>query len=240
MQYSHGSCRWQSPLFVGDCGAAVLGGLSAAAADEGEGEGGGEGVAGRESDVNRAREALQRTAEQALDRLASTPAHPPQLPSLLHSHSFLPPPLGPSLSATIASTLRAGRDRSSSSHHSPSALTCTWTLATIMAHYFPDHFGQQTTGGVTTYARDPASDAAIHDYHRDVRHLRSDPNASGQDDDEQESDADRAKGVKTALLSIDRRDEKMRWLLGGTSHLAPELSSAPRRRSRSRPRCVRP
>jgi len=69
--------------------------------------------------------------------------------------------------------------------------------------------------GVITYARDPASDAGLQSYHDRIHHLRF---WTGDDDEPTtpiDLEADRAEGIRAATLSIAKRDDKMRWLLGG-------------------------
>jgi hypothetical protein len=152
-----------------------------------------------------------------------------QLASLPDSSHLLPPPLGPTLLATIASTLASSRQKQPA--RQPPKLTFRWTLSTILNHYFPHKFGQQMEDGVITYARDPASDAALQSYHERISHMRF---SSGEDDEPTtplDFEADRAEGIRAATLSIAKRDEKMRWLLGGKFNL--ELQRAARRLSPS-------
>ena len=200
---------WPSPLAVGP-----LAGAS------GEGMIGGAGC----TDLATARTAVsdwaagaqawfRATAPQTEGSASTLPTH--QLVSIPDSCHLLPPPLGPSLLATIASTLASSRQKRPA--RQPPTLTFRWTLSTILNHYFPHKFGQQMEDGVITYARDPASDAALQSYHERISHLRF---SSGEDDEPAtplDFEADRAEGIRVATLSIAKREEKMRWLLGGES-----------------------
>lgn len=163
---------------------------------------------------------IKSISQQALNFL-TTSSHPspppPQLVQLAESPASLPPPLDASFLATIASTLASSRRQSTSQ---PPTLTFRWTLSTIMHHYFPHQFGQVTSNGVTTYARDPRSDVALQAYHNPPHGRFS----SNEDEDEPTTpldlEADRVEGIRAATLSIAKRDEKMRWLLGGQSALS--------------------
>lgn len=145
------------------------------------------------------------TPSASVEQLSSVPA-------LSH---LLPPPLGPSLLSTIANTLASSRQIRPS--RPPPTLTFRWTLSTILGHYFPHRYGQQMEGGVITYARGGTADAAVQAYHERIGEMRFSSGEEEEPGTPVDWEEDRAEGIRAATLSIAKRDDKMRWLLGGES-----------------------